>query len=87
MAPLRSRRLFFVKVIERAYELLTGRHFSRTVTANSVDEAGGPAGASLQFIKLCPKPLERRLTDHQSDDVIRQLGITDLFPLAELESE
>lgn len=71
--PHRLDHVRFLEGVSRAYELLTGRSLSRTVTtATSKDQHEGiPTGSGWQLALICLKPLDPCVTDHAVDWAMR----------------
>ena len=60
----RYDRVLLIRGVGRAYELLTGRRFGRSVTSETLSRPGGePTGPGLRLALLCLQPLDPDVTD------------------------
>jgi hypothetical protein len=61
----RFERVVFAQGVGRAYELLTGRPFGRSVTSETKNRPEGtPTGPGLRLVSICIKPLDPHINDN-----------------------
>lgn len=60
----RFERVVFAEGVGRAYELLTGRSFGRSITSETKSRVSGrPTGPGVRLVWICLKPLDPLLTE------------------------
>jgi hypothetical protein len=69
----RFERVVFAERVGRAYGLLTGRPFGRSVTSETKSRVEGtPTGPGLRLVSICLKPLDPDINDHAVAWAIRR---------------